>query len=211
MRQEQNKLKSGPLQSRNSAQSHPCRAVAFCFAMQKMRFWVAMSTLLHFEFSASVQYALRAVRCIIFTSYYKVALRYWARKIPSTNTFNWKKIAQRWGQYFSCLLLSKLSCWPLCIAAEQVRALPYLYLLGSPTNRSLRVQVLLSDVCMRVKFAANCIILWKAHLSERLQKAALIACSHCGRLISVWRGEKRKIQPAAGECSNSLCRYIFLT
>lgn len=49
--------------------------------------------------------------------------------------------------------------WPLCIAAEQVRALPYLYLLGSPTNRSLRVQVLLSDVCMRVKFAANCIIL----------------------------------------------------
>jgi len=48
------KLKSDPLQSRNSAQSCPGGAAAFCFMLERMKGWVAMGVLLHFEFSAHV-------------------------------------------------------------------------------------------------------------------------------------------------------------
>lgn len=108
------KLKSGPLQSRNSAQSCPGRSAVFCFALQKMRYEVAMSTLLHFEFSAGVWYMLRAVRYIIFTSYYKVALRYWTWKIPSTNTFIKKK--KRVEADFSTVHFG--TCTPCCWQPE---------------------------------------------------------------------------------------------
>lgn len=164
-----------------------------------------MSTLLHFEFSAGMWYTLRAVRYIIFTSYYKVALRYRTWKIPSTNTFINNKIKWKsWGRFFNC----PLRCvHPLLLAAWAFGLFGLLqnkntlvaFIIStccvSPTNKSLRVRSLLSDVRMRVKLAANWIILWKTHLN----KSRLAAESCVDSLQLLWhsyfylkRGEKNQ-------------------
>lgn len=144
---------------------------------------------------------LRAVRYIIFTSYYKVALRYWTWKIPSTNTFIKKKKKKSWGRFFNCPLRYVhpllLAAWAFSLFGLWQNTLVAFIISTccvSPTNKSLRAQSLLSDVRMRVKFAANWIILWKTHLS----KSRLAAESCVDSLQLLWhsysylkRGKKK--------------------
>lgn len=112
-----------------------------------------------------------------------------------------KKKKKSWGRFFNCPLRYVhpllLAAWAFSLFGLWQNTLVAFIISTccvSPTNKSLRAQSLLSDVRMRVKFAANWIILWKTHLS----KSRLAAESCVDSLQLLWhsysylkRGKKK--------------------